>query len=110
MTWQFRHADGCGCSICSHRRRVTAIMRRDFRPSAQQTSTPAPAEKPDPGTETGPVPDDTVAKVLDWVDEDPATRVQAAYDHELAQSSPRVTMVAELEARGATSDAGSADA
>jgi hypothetical protein len=101
MTWHFRHAEGCECPICSHRRRVAAIMRRDFRPGAQQTGTAASAETPEPGTEPAPVPDGTVSEVLAWVDEDAEHRTQAAYDHEQSQAGARVTLLAELEARGA---------
>lgn len=48
-----------------------------------------------------PVPVGTIADVLAWVGDDP-TRAQEAYDAELASSSPRSTLLTQLEAEGAS--------
>jgi PKD repeat protein len=42
----------------------------------------------------------TIAEILAWVGDDPA-RAQAAYDSETAGSSPRSTLLAQLETLGA---------
>lgn len=47
------------------------------------------------------VPTGTREEVLTWVGDDPA-RAQQAYDAELASDSPRSTLLAELEKRGAS--------
>lgn len=70
--------------------------------TAQQATPASPSTAGSAAPDSGEVPDGTRDDVLAWVGDDPA-RAQAAYDAELLRASPRTTLLAELQARGATS-------
>jgi len=94
--WRHYHT-GEACRVCRLHDRVAAIVSA---PGAIAAPAAEP-EQPDPG-DGDVVPDGTIAEVLAWVGEDPA-RAQEAYDVEAAKTSPRTTLLADLEDLGATS-------
>ena len=75
-------------------------------PSSDEDDAPEPAgEREDPGAEPSgggdaagvePVPDDTAAKVIEWVNGHPDRAVRAL-EAERARETPRTTLVAALE-------------
>lgn len=85
------------------------FAERDPKPKpsellAESGREPAPADDSEPEPAAGgardgsEVPDGTTQDVLDWVGDDQA-RAQQALDAENARSTPRTTLVAELEKR-----------